>query len=122
MRKKNPILHSLLHFWVHQRVILLLVCLLVSLQYLQGEHYTQCMCIFPDEILDLPCSLSPLSMIKDEKSLSFEKTDPGQFIISPDLHIDSVFNLSKIKRDLWDESIHIMCFKKRLFILQHYNS
>jgi len=122
MRKKLPILHNLLHYWLHQRVILLLICLLVSLQYLQGKHYTKCMCIFPDEILDLACSVFSLKVINDEKRISLEKTDSRQFIISPDLHISSVFHLSQIKRDFWGESLHIICFKKRLFILQHFNS
>ena len=122
MRKKIPILYKPTRFWMRQGIMLILICFLIALQYLQGAHYAQCICIFPDEILDLPCSISQLRVIDDEKDISLKKTDPKQFIISFNVDRTSDYHTFKTITNSGMETHPMKCFKKRLFILQHYNS
>lgn len=107
--------------WLRHRIILVLICILVTLQYLHGEHFTQCDCIFPDEILDLPCSVSPL-LADEERNICFENIDIKHFNNSYKIHITSIHNNGLAKNHFWLEWLPIHSFKKRLFHLQHFNS
>jgi hypothetical protein len=101
--------------------IKILMCLLIALMYLDGEHYPQCMCIFPDEILDLPCSISP-QFIEDEIDILFEKKANQRFIDSEEIQLFSIWSFFSTKNNSLIESLLLQGFKKRLFLLQHYNS
>jgi hypothetical protein len=107
--------------WLRDRIILVLVCVLATLQYLHGEHYAQCNCIFPDEILDFPCSIS-LLCANEENNICFENIDIMHFNISIKIHISSIYNNGMAKNRFLLEWLPIQCFKKRLFQLQHFNS
>lgn len=105
------------------RIILVLVCMLIALQYLHAKHYTQCDCIFPDEILDLPCSISP-PCADEEMDICFENIEMKYFNISYKIHVASIsfYNKAMAKNYFWLEWLTIQCFKKRLFQLKHFNS
>jgi hypothetical protein len=100
--------------------IKILMCLLVALMYLDGEHYPQCKCIFPDEILDLSCFFSPYQ-IELEKGILFEETNDQRFIPFMEIQVFSIWSVFKIKNNSLNESLISQGFKKRLFSLQHYN-
>jgi hypothetical protein len=106
---------------LRQRIILFLVCILITLQYLHGEHYAQCDCIFPDEILDIPCYISPL-YANEENNISFENIGLRHFNTSFKIRISSIYNNGLSKNLFLLEWLPINCFKKRLFQLQHFNS
>lgn len=106
---------------VRHRIILFLVCILIFLLYLQAEHYAQCECLFPDEILDLPCSISTFC-VNEEKNFCFENIYIKHLNISFKIRISSIYDNGVERIHFLLESLPIQCFKKRLFQLQHYNS
>ena len=101
--------------------IKILMCIFIALMYLDGEHYPQCMCLFPDEILDLPCSISP-QYIEDEIDILIEKKDNQRFINLEEIQLFSIWSFFSTKDNSLIESLLLQGFKKRLFLLQHYNS
>lgn len=100
--------------------IKIFMCLLISLMYLDGGQYPQCMCIFPDEILDLRCSFS-LYQIRVKKGILSEESN-GQRII-PYVKNQKFFilNVFKIRNDSMNEYSISQGFEKRLFSLKHYD-
>jgi hypothetical protein len=100
--------------------IKILMCLLLALMYLDGEHYPQCMNIFPDEIFDLSCSFS-LNQIEIEKGILCEESNHQRVIPFVVIRIFSIWSVFKIKNNSLNESLISQGFKKRLFSLQHYN-
>jgi hypothetical protein len=102
-------------------MIKILLCLLIMLMYLDGEHYPQCICVFPDEILDLPCSVSS-HLMKDEKNILFQEQDKQQFIFLSEIQIFHIDQVLQTKPRVLIESLLIKDFEKRLFLLKHYNS
>ncbi len=104
-------------------MILVLVCVLLTLQYLHGEHYIQCDCIFPDEILDLPCSTYPV-FADEERDICFEIEDIKHFKITDKISISSMlfYNKCMAKNHFGLEWPTMQSFKKRLFLLRHFNS
>ena len=105
----------------HDNMIIVLVCILLCLLYLHAEHYPNCKNIYPDEIMDLPCSLSP-KLAKNEDSTSSENIYYKQCVSFFKTHVSSVYNLSVPIPPFSLEFLHVECPKKRLFILQRFNS
>lgn len=100
--------------------IKILICFLVALMYLDGEHYPQCMSIIPDEILDLSCSFSP-NQIEIEKGIMCKETNNQGFIHYIEIKAFFIWNVFEIKNIFLKESLISQGFKKRLSSLQHYN-
>ena len=121
MFKKIPLSHIFKFYGFHHRMILVLISLMICLLYIQGEHYIHCTSIFPDEIFDLPRSLVPLSG-NDEKDIIVEYSKVKQFISIGQLYIPIENHLSQSKRTFLEEKSLFMTSKKRLFLLQQYNS
>ena len=121
MFNKIPLFHIFIDYGFRHRMILILICILIGLLYIQGEHYTHCTCIFPDEIFDLPCSIMPL-LRNDEKDIFFEYAKVKPFVSRGQLHIPFENDLIQSKRIFSGEKLLIMTSKKKLFLLQHYNS
>ncbi|MGA1795384.1 MAG: hypothetical protein ACMUIL_05925 [bacterium] len=102
------------------RIVQIIFCLLILLMYLDGEHYPQCRCIFPDEILDLPCFFSPYR-IEEEKDMSAEDRETiHHFPLF--MHMDVPLRINRAKVTWVRESFPAQVFEKRLFSLKHYNS
>ena len=71
MFNKTPLSNSITYDGFRHRMILILICIMICLLYIHGEHYTQCTCIFPDEIHDLFCPM--LSLLgNNTKDILFE--------------------------------------------------
>ena len=121
MLKKTPLSHIFIDYGFRHRMILILICMMICLLYIQGEDYTHCTCIFPDEIFDLPCSMMPIPG-NDQKDIFFEYTKIKQFVSTGQLYILFENQLSQSKRICFGEECLIMMSKKKLFLLQHYNS
>ncbi|MGA1839353.1 MAG: hypothetical protein ACMUIU_01905 [bacterium] len=106
--------------------IKILMFLLVALMYLDGLHYPQCMCIFPDEILDLSFSFLPYQ-VEIEKGILCEESNEQTFNLVREIQIFSVQQTLKIKNNslntslISNEFLVSQGFKKRLSSLQQYN-
>jgi len=102
------------------RIVKIIICLLIVLMYLDGGHYSQCICIFPDDILDLPCSLSPYR-IEEERNVRHENGETiccSPFV----MYMDIPLKITWAKATWLRESFPAQLFEKRLFSLKHYNS
>jgi hypothetical protein len=105
----------------YNRIIILLVCILIAILYLHGEDYAHCKCIYPDEIMDLQCSIF-LSRLKHEETICYASRDDIQFIPSVDIQIFSIYSVCIANASFFNKYCHLQDFKKRLFLLQRYNS
>ncbi|MGA1842856.1 MAG: hypothetical protein ACMUIU_19740 [bacterium] len=102
-------------------MIFFLVCIFITLQYLHGEIYAQCKSIYPDEIIDLPCSVFPFRSEK-EQTICYESRDDMQLISSIEIQISFTSSGYLAKSCFFLEYAHLQVFKKGLSILQRYNS
>lgn len=106
--------------------IKILMCLLVALMYLDGLHYPQCICMFPDEILDFSCSFFPYQ-VEIEKGIFCEETNAQSFFLFGEIQIFSIWSVIEIKNNSLNKSLILnellisQGFKKRLSSLQQYN-
>lgn len=107
------------HFY--SRMIILLVCIFISLQYLHGEIYAQCKSIYPDEIIDLTCSIFPF-LSEKEQTICSKSRDDKQFISSVEIQVSSTYSGYLAEACFFLECLHPQVFKKGLSILQRYNS
>ncbi len=99
-----------------------LICVFVALLYIHGENYALCKSIYPDEILDLPCSIFPFRS-EAEKIICSEIRDDRQFISSVEIQISSAYRVYSEKASFhFLELTHVKDLEKRLSILQRYNS
>jgi len=106
----------------HNRIIIILVCILIAVLYLHGEDYAHCKCIHPDEIMDLRCSIFQ-SRSKNEETIIYESRDDMQFITSVDTQLfSSIYSVNTAHASFFIGGSHLKDFKKRLFLLQRYNS
>ena len=103
------------------RIIKILLCVLIVLLYMDGEHYVQCKCIFPDDIMDLPCFFSPIR-IKNKQIIYKENKENKQFIPFIELEIPYLISVSLNDISILLVWSNFQAFKKRLFFLQHYKS
>jgi hypothetical protein len=118
---KTSLFKLLKHEQFYYRMIIFLVCIFITLQYLHGEIYAQCKSIYPDEIIDLPCSVFPFRSEK-EQTIYSESRDDKQLIFSIELQISSIYSGYLAKACFFLECAHLQGFKKGLSILQRYNS
>jgi len=102
-------------------IILILIFSFLILFSLHGEHYVNCMSIFPDEIMDLNCSAFP-SVSTGEQSTASESSRYTRSFPSLGIRIPSVFSDNAGKISLLIEFVAIRDLKDRLFTLQRYNS
>ena len=109
------------HHWINNRIIIILVCVFISLLCLQGESYAQCNCEFPDEIMDLECFFCS-DLLSDELTTCCESLEGRQFVSCFETKISFVYISYIVKNFLFLECLHLKNSKKRLFILQRYNS
>ena len=122
MFKKIPLSKLHKRLWSHDKIIMVLVCILIALFYLQGEHFVHCRHIHPDKIMDLQCSFSPC-LSKDEQTIYSESKGNIQFVVSSvEMLMSSVYNPFKIKSGLFPEYFHLRDPNKILHILQRYKS
>ncbi len=116
---KIPLHKSHKGLWSHNRIVMVLVCILIALMYLQGEHYVHCRCIHPDVLMDLQCSMSPC-LSKDEQTIYFESRVNVQFFSLVDTQIFSIYDVYTAMPSFFPESLRDP--NKILHILQRYNS
>jgi len=102
-------------------IILILVFSFLILFSLHGEHYVNCLSIFPDEIMDLQCSAFP-SVSADEQGIASENSKYTQSFPSLRISIPSIFSDYTGKISLLIKFVAIQDLKDRLFTLQRYNS
>ena len=118
---KNPLYKLYKTLWLHKKIVMILVCILISLIYLQGEHYVHCRCPLPDVLMDMQCSISS-NPSKDEHTIYSESIG--------NIPIFSLFDIQIFSTNdpfITQPSFSLKCFyfcnpKKGLYILQRYNS
>ena len=106
---------------VDSRITILLICIMVALLYIHGEHHIQCISILPDEIMDLPCRIGSrisddnthifLQFLNQRKDLSL--TEIKTFLVSTHHRFKYTFLFECLSSD---------DAKKRLFLLENYKS
>ncbi|MGA1840284.1 MAG: hypothetical protein ACMUIU_06625 [bacterium] len=109
------------HHWINNRITIILVCVFISLLYLQGKNYAQCECKFPDEIMDLHCFFSS-RLFEDELTISSESLEGRQFVSYFETKISFIYVSYTVKNSFFLECLHLKNSKRRLFTLQRYNS
>ena len=121
MSQKNlQVIYIYINVTTYFRVILLLIGILVSLQYLHGAHYLQCRCIFPDEILDFPCFISiPLTVLNER--INRICSDPMECSVSFQ-RLPYFCLIGFVMSNFLVEHINAQGYNERLFLLQHYKS
>ena len=97
-------------------IIQILVFVFIFLMYSQADHYPHCLCIFPDEIMDLH------ACIMEEQTFHFECTDDMRLPSFMELINDSLKMIEDVFPYFLHEDPVIKFFQKRLFLLQHYKS
>ena len=102
-------------------VVIILLFAFIALMYIHGKHYPQCICIFPDEVLDLQGCNAPVR-IEDIRTISAEQTEKMEFVSAIELEVFSSFSFYHINDHFPLEYPIIKSFRNRLFLLQHYNS
>lgn len=102
-------------------IILILICFLIAISYLHGKPYAHCYSIYPDEIMDFQYSILQSSS-RLEENISFESRDDIKFINSFFMQIFYIHDICTPNACLFVERSHQRNFKKRLFLLQRYNS
>lgn len=102
-------------------IILILVFGFLILFSLHGEHYVNCMSVFPDEIMDLQCSALP-SVSADKQGTASENRKYTQSFPLLRIRIPSIFRDYTDKISLLIEFVPIQDLKDKLFTLQRYNS
>jgi hypothetical protein len=102
-------------------IILILVFSFLILFSLHGEHYVNCMSVFPDEIMDLQCSAFH-SVLADEQGTASENRKYKQSFPSLRINIPSIFGDYTDKISLLIEFVPIQDLKDKLFTLQRYKS
>ena len=104
------------------RITIIMVGILISLMFLHGEHYPQCKCIYPDEIMDLQCSFSFHPSV-DEKTICSEIRKDKKNLTFGEIQILShISGATQKKLDFSPEIIFVDDTPKRLFSLQRYKS
>ena len=102
-------------------IIVILVSILIAISYLHGDAYANCNSIYPDEIMDLQCSILQ-SRSKSEQNICSESRDNSEFITSFCIQLSYIHSGCISNVSLFIECSHLKDFKKRLFMLQRYNS
>ena len=101
-------------------VVEILLFTFIALMYLHGKHYPTCLCIFPDEILDLQYCISVRT--EDIRTRCEEHKDKIEFTDTIEIEGSSLFYNNTERNHIPLENPIITSFEKRLFLLQHYNS
>lgn len=107
-----------------QKMILILICILTSLGFLQAEHYFHCISIFPDEIMDFPRNISFL-LYGSKKNIFPEKNHEMPFLCFAKIQkcfIYSIFSFCHEGPFFFLNYFYLKTQKKILFSLQRYNS
>ncbi len=99
-------------------MIMLLLCILMALFFLDGEAYAHCNSIFPDEIMDLHGHL-PSEM---EKPILSENRSEQESQYCIERYTPSPFVVCLAKRCFFINFYHLYDHQKRLFTFQRYNS
>ena len=102
-------------------IIVSLVCILITIAYLHGKAYTHCNSFYPDEIMDLQCSIL-LSRSKIEENIRSKTRDNNKFFSFFYVQVFYIYSACIANDSFFIEYSHLEDFKKRLFMLQHYNS
>lgn len=102
------------------KMTVLLVCILTALIYLHSDHHPLCICIYPDEIMDLPCSISPLAS-KDEKIVYVNNSDLFRLFSYIEAENNTIY-FDKIRTFFSINYQEFTDCKERLFLLRRYNS
>lgn len=118
---KNLVYKLYKSLWLHKKIVVGLVCILISLMYLQGEHYVHCRCPHPDVLMDMQRSISPC-ISKDEQTIYSESMGNIPIFSLVDIRIVSIYDVYTVKPSFSLECFHFRDPKERLHILQRYNS
>ena len=106
---------------LNNRMIIILVCILLALLYLHADDYVQCINIYPDEIMDLHCScLAPFLL--NEQSFYSESIEPIKILSLFKRRISSDILNYFVEDPFFLTYLNLQDYRKRLFLLQHYNS
>lgn len=105
----------------NNKIIMILVCILITISYLHGENYAHCQSIYPDEIMDLQCSIF-LSHSRYEESICYKSRVDLDDITSVDIQILPIYGVCMANPSFFIECSQLQDFEKRLFLLKRYNS
>ena len=106
---------------VYNKIIILLMCFFVILLYLYGEVYALGEANCPDKIMDLPYSIFLFRADYEQADCS-ELRDDKQLINDNEIQIFTIHNAFTIRFPFFLECVYPKNFKKRLTLLQRYNS
>ena len=102
-------------------ITIVLLFILIAISYLHGEAYTHCNSIYPDEIMDLQGPIFQ-SHSRIKEYICLESKDNNKFITSFSIELFYINSFCIANDSLFIKHSHLKDFKKRLFMLQHYNS
>jgi len=102
--------------WLHKRIIMALVCILIGLMYLHAEQVVQSGCPYSHLLMDLQRTCRS----KDEH-ITYKSMRNIQYVSSFKMQMSCVYNVYKIKSGLFSEWFHLRDPNKILHILQRYN-
>ena len=109
------------HVHLFKRAIIISICIFVALLYLHGEIYTHFESVYPNEIMDIQFSIFPFSW-ENNQAICSENCDDKHFIYFDDIQMPYIYNVCLLRPSFFLEWLPLQDLKKRLSILQRYNS